>query len=164
MHHAPALSLSLPPDRGWRRGVQGLGTLVVFTTLVWLGWHVTQFGAPTAPMLAVSALSAALVVWLWRKHLTMHHTRHCVQHLAWHPQDGRWSLQTEAAPPRLGQLDCLADTGRWMLLRHGGPGLSPVWLPLSHHDHPAHWHTLRCAVFTPGASVPPPPTPMPADE
>lgn len=160
MHHAPALSLRLPPDRGWLRGMQGLGTLVGATTLVWVGWHVTQFGMPTAPMLAISALSVALVVWLWRQHST----RPRVRHLAWHPQDGHWSLQTEATPPRLGQLDCLADMGDWMLLRHRGPGLRPVWLPLSLHDHPAHWHALRCAVFTPGASVPPPPIQMPADE
>jgi len=122
MHHAPALSLSLPPDRGWLRGVQGLGTLVGITTLVWLGWHVTQFGFPTTPMLATSALSFILMLWLWRRDRAVPR----VQHLAWHPLDGHWSLQTQATPPRLGQLDCLADTGHWMLLRHRGPGLRPA--------------------------------------
>ena len=162
MHHAPALSLSLPPDRGWLRGVQGLGTLVGVTTLVWLGWHVTQFGFPTTPMLVVSALAFTPMLWLWWLHRAVPR----VQHLAWHPQDGHWALQTEATPPRLGQLDCLVDTGHWMLLRHRGPGLRTVWLPLSRRDHAAHWHALRCAVFTPGASVQPSPspTPTPSDE
>lgn len=165
MHHAPALSLNLPPDRGRHRGLRLLGTMAVTTPLVWLGWQAGPSGTPTASMLVMAALSATPALWLMTRQATPG-----VQQLAWHPRDGHWSLQTpsrpdtQATPLRLGQIDCLADTGHWMLLRHRSPGVRPVWLPVSQRDHALHWHALRCAVFSPGTVPPSSPPPTHADE
>lgn len=153
MHHAPALSLTLPPDRPWHCGIQGLSAATLVTTLLWLGWHALQVGTPTPLMLVVAAGSAVPVFWLRRWQAMVP-----VRELVWQPTNHHWRLQT-----RTGQLDCLADLGHWMLLRHRGPGLHTTWLPLSRRDHAAHWHALRCALFSPGPPIHPP-LPSPADE
>ena len=167
MHHATALSLDLPPDRGWHRGVRVLALTVVVTTLVWQGWHAGPSGSVVNPVLVVGALSMLPAFWLWRGRQDAVAS---VRHLAWHPLEGHWSLRTPGQPDtlHLGRIDCLADTGHWMLLCHRSPGLRPAWIPVSQRDHAAHWHALRCAVFSPGASArtphTTPHTPTPADE
>ena len=47
----------------------------------------------------------------------------------------------------------MIDLDNWLLLRwQPEKGRSGIWLTLSRHDHPQHWHRLRCALFT----TPPP--------
>ena len=150
MHDAPALSLTLTPDHPWRRGVQGLSATALVTALLWLGWHTRQVGTPTLLMLMVAAGTTVPACWVWRRLAMVP-----VRQLVWRPADHHWLLQTRA-----GQLDCLADLGHWMLLRHRSPGGASTWLPVSRRDHAAQWHALRCALFNPGlpvtASVAPP--------
>jgi hypothetical protein len=150
MHHAPALSLTLRPDHRWHRGLQGLAAVTVAVALGWLGWHAGQTGrAPSAAMLLVATLSATPALWWWFRRLVPWADPPPMP-LVWQPAGGGWSLPTGTGP-----LDCLIDTGDWMLLRHGGPGLHTTWLPVSRTDHAPHWHALRCAVFSPGTLPPP---------
>jgi hypothetical protein len=152
MHNAPALSLTLKPDRFWHRSVRGLGVVALATAPGWLVWHTLQVGRPTPSMLVMAALAAGPACWLmWQKVAVSGPS------LLWQPTEGHWSLQA-----RPGQLDCLADLGHWMLLRHRGTDRT-TWLPVSQRDHATHWHALRCALFSPGTPVNPPPSPS-ADE
>lgn len=153
MHQAPALALTLPPDRLWLGSVRILGVSALLVALVWLGWHAVRTGTPTPVMLLLAALCSLPALWLLCRDTP---TAAVGCNLSWHPEKAQWCLQTldsngQASPLRSGRLDCVADGMRWMLLRHTGRGLPSVWLCVSHRDHPAHWHTLRCAVFSPGA-------------
>lgn len=76
--------------------------------------------------------------------------------LAW---DGQcWTVQAAlptAAAPAPGDVSVAVDLGLWMLLRfrpHAASRWSaPHWLPVQRRGIEAHWHGLRCAVYSPQA-------------
>jgi len=151
MHQAPALALRLPPERLWLRGVRTLGVSALLGASGWLAWHAVQTGTPSRAMLWLVTLSSLPALWLlYRAPPPVGHT------LSWHPDEALWRVQRTpssgpAAPPQTGRIDCIADGTHWILLRHSGRGIPSTWLCASRHDHPASWHALRCAVFSPGA-------------
>jgi hypothetical protein len=158
MHHAPALALTLQPDCLWLGGIRSLGGSALCVASAWLGWHFIQTGTVSLTMLLLVALSCMPAAWLLRS------TAPLGCELSWHPDDARWQLQLHSSngavsPPRSGRVECVADGAHWMLLRHTGGELPSVWLSVSRSRHPANWHALRCAVFSPGARTELAPTP-----
>jgi len=74
--------------------------------------------------------------------------------LRWDGQ--RWFASTAGTPaeaPAAVDLNVVIDLGRWMLLRLRREGASrgagSAWLPAQQRGHEAHWHALRCAVYSP---------------
>ena len=55
--------------------------------------------------------------------------------------------------PLQGDLSVVIDLGPWMLLRFDPAGAAPRrqvrWLPVQRRGLEAHWHELRCAVYSP---------------
>jgi hypothetical protein len=92
-------------------------------------------------------------------------------HLVWDGQ--QWWLETlhTPGPPQqstsaavAGTLRPAIDLGPWLLLRFTPSAPidrwhkpAPAWLSLRHSAHGAHWHALRCAVYSPRAAPEPPP-------
>ena len=86
-------------------------------------------------LIAVGALAvSACAVSLW--HVP-------AQSLRW---DGRaWQLDAAA-----GELSVAIDLGPWMLLCFMPEGRGRCsWLPIQRRGLEAHWHALRCAVYSP---------------
>ena len=162
MHHAPALTLVLQADPLWRRGVCAGSLAGLLVLWVWLAWHGTHTRVLDWQVLTVASLSAIAPLWLLRRTWV----ERSVSTLRWQPAQGLWLLETISpdvgAAPRPGRLDCMVAGQHWLLLRHSGPQVPTTWIPISRRAHPADWHALRCAVFSPGA-IPPQPAP-PADE
>jgi hypothetical protein len=159
MHHAPALTLTLQPDRLWFGSVRAGGCVGLLTALGWLAWHTAQAGPPGVPLWMAATVSAIPALWLLRQ------TDPAAQRgtLAWQPAEALWHLQLTSngstGAPRLGQIDCMVAGQDWLLLRHGGPDIPSAWIPVSRHAHAAQWHALRCAVFSPGSTRPAAPVP-----
>jgi hypothetical protein len=153
MHQAPALALTLPPDRLWRGGIRTLAVSALLAASLWLAWHALQTSTPIGHALLPAALSSLPALWLLRSTGTAAAVGGC---LSWCPDEARWTLQRPSSngqdpPRRSGRIDCVADGIDWMLLRHTARGLQPVWLRVSRRDQPDSWHALRCTVFSPGA-------------
>lgn len=159
MHQAPALALTLPPDRLWVGGIRTLSASALLAAASWLVWHSVQTGTSTPVMHLLAVLCSLPALWLFYTSTTAPAVG---VRLSWHPEEARWHLQAHLStgPPRSGQIQCVADGTHWMLLRHSDCGIPSVWLRVSRRDHPAHWHALRCAVFSPGAR----PEPAPASD
>ncbi|MEX8492948.1 hypothetical protein [Sphaerotilus sp.] len=158
MHHAPALALTLQPDRLWLRVIRTFSLSALLAAGVWLAWHATQTGMPTGTMLLLPALCSLPALWLLGTAAAVG----C--DLSWCPEEARWCLQPhpsngQTSPPRPGRIECVADGTHWMLLRHTGRGIPSVWLCVSRRAHPGCWHALRCAIFSPGVHIEPVPVP-----
>jgi len=73
--------------------------------------------------------------------------------LRWDGQ--RWSAEPPHGAPAEVDLTVAIDLGAWMLLRLRRTGAGPrrawrvAWLPVQRRGHEAHWHALRCAVYSP---------------
>lgn len=158
MHHAPALTLTLQPDRLWLAGLCALGGTALLTTLGWLAWHAAHTGLPDAARLACGAVSTLPALALLRQAAAARAVAGAT--LAWQPAQGLWLLQQETAR-RPGRLRCLVAGQDWLLLCHSAAGVGATWLPLSRSAHAEQWHALRCAVFSPG-TVTAAPTAAPA--
>jgi hypothetical protein len=128
----------------WRRSVMSLSLAALAATCAWI-WQLVQHGDTKLLVAALPALLACA----------------CAASVRWiGPAQLRWDGQlwhlVEDAPRSAaacsGSLAAVFDGGGWMLLRlrHvGGAGLRGTWLALSRSDMPAHWHALRCAVYSP---------------
>lgn len=151
MRAAPALELTVAPDRLWRVGVAvlllaGLAALLAWALLaaslpaVWRGAALMAGLIVAAGLLACEAAARPL-------------------RLRW---DGRCWHWREAAPGVVGEccgtLGVAADFGDWLLLRlepaEGGWRRRSRWLALGRRSHAAHWHALRCAIYSPTPSAP----------
>lgn len=142
MRAAPALELTVAPDRAWRLGVSAL-LLAGFAALAaWAG---------LAASVPVSWRAAAVLAGL------MVTTGLLACEAAARPLSLRWDgrcwhwREAPAASERSGTLGMAANFGSWLLLRlrsHGGirwPWRAR-WVALGRRAHAAHWHALRCAV------------------
>ena len=154
MRASPAFQCVLNRFGVWRAAVAVVASAGVVVLLVWLATRTE----PTPPLglaawigavLGVPALAASLM-------------RVPAVVLRWDGQ--QWWLARLARSPRAaaaaqidavaGEIDVALDFGAWMLLCFRpdpatGSRRSPHWLPVQQRGLEAHWHALRCAVYSP---------------
>ena len=139
MRASPAFQCVLNRFGVWRTAVAALAGTSVALLLVWL-WArgepppllglVAWIGA----VLAVPALAASL--------------------MRMPPVTLRWDGQQWWVDANAGEIDVALDLGGWMLLRFRPVSAarrerSRRWLPVQRPGLEAHWHALRCAVYSP---------------
>jgi len=154
MRASPAFQCVLNRFGVWRAAVAGLASTAIVVLLMWLGTRTepvptSGLAAWIGAMLAVPALAASLM-------------RMPAVTLRWDGQ--QWWLARVARSSRAaaaaqidatdGEIDVALDFGGWILLRFrpisaapGEPGSR--WLPVQRRGLEAHWHALRCAVYSP---------------
>lgn len=142
MRAAPAVSVRAAPSGQWLAALLTLSSVVIAATALWAWQRGTAAGGLV--WLSVVAL-AAHCAWCARRRGAMS--------LRW---DGeRWWLALPADSTEVaGDLLVAIDLGAWLLLRfRAAPGAlaSPRhrWLPLQRKGLQAHWHALRCALYSP---------------
>ena len=153
MKVSPAFEMELRHFGVWRAGVAVLVLLAAASLVAW----VASLHSP-APTVAWLAGGAACLVVLASN---LARTRR-PQRLRW---DGEaWHLGPAGAAGQDGEAVDVAvtvDLGVWMLLRVRSlqaPRWRPdAWLPAQRRGHEAHWHALRCAVYSPRPSPGGPP-------
>ncbi|QAZ40144.1 hypothetical protein C1M51_12340 [Methylibium sp. Pch-M] len=147
MRAAPAVAVTAGPDPA-RGLLRLLSALAVGVTALWA----LQRGDGLAA--AVTGLVVAGVAWLlWRDRQAS------AQRLKWDGVDWWLAGPADAAEPRAGKVAVALDLDRWLLLRFRADGREvPAsgprtrWLAMRRHEHPAEWHALRCALYSPAAS------------
>ena len=142
MRAAPAVQVTLAPDRGWRifsraLGAAALGGLAASAAMR-LGW-------PQAGVIAATALAALLGAWAGRRLVGPHEGMLSWDGAAWH-----WQAAGQPEPQPAGEVRVAIDLGPWMLLRAHPAGRPALWLPLAERRAGAGWHPLRAAVARPG--------------
>lgn len=159
MQTAPAVSVTLQAEPGWRAVIALLASAAPLCVLIWWVWHTST--SAYAPSLARTAIHAAALLlsigiaagaWSLR--------RAPVRRLGW---DGeQWWADLKPASDRHvpdaalpGQVTLQLDLGGWMLLKFcatpvAEPGWRPpsYWIAVSARLYPLHWHALRCAVHS----------------
>jgi hypothetical protein len=148
MRHSPSFEIELRHFGVWRTG----GAVAALGAAAGLGaWFWQSHGGLLAAVGAsVGAAMIAAAVALVRRDDPV--LLRC---------DGRvWSATRApggSAVASAGQLDVVIDLGVWMLLRlrpGSGPGTGrTTWIPAQRRGHEAHWHALRCAVYSPRPTV-----------
>jgi hypothetical protein len=63
--------------------------------------------------------------------------------------DGTWSYAPDTGARRSGKLNVAMDLGGFLLLRLIDERRRSAWLPVQRRGLEAHWHGLRCAVYSP---------------
>ncbi|KNZ31804.1 MAG: hypothetical protein AD742_15040 [Methylibium sp. NZG] len=130
----------------WRWGVAAFAFCGAAAIWVWFlslpagwgGWVAVALGGVTLVLLA---LAASLL-------------RTSAVSLRW---DGLvWQLapaESAADGSMAGDVSVAMDLGNWMLLEFradsGGRGRRVTWLPVQRGGMETHWHSLRCAVYSP---------------
>ena len=147
MRAAPAVAVTACPGLA-RAVLRLLSGLAVGVTALWA----LQRGDGLAATIT-SLVVAGVACLLWRDR------RASVQYLKWDGVDWWLAAPVDAAEPRVGKVAVALDLDRWLLLRFRADGLEvPApgprtrWLALRRHEHPAEWHALRCALYSPAAS------------
>ena len=154
MRASPAFQCVLNRFGVWRAAIVAVASTCVVVLLAWLATSSEPapplgLAAWIGAMLAVPAMAASL---LRVPAVTLH----------WDGQ--QWWLARPARSSRAaaaaqidavcGEIDVALDFGGWMLLR-----FRPIsalrreravqWLPAQRRGLEAHWHTLRCALYSP---------------
>jgi hypothetical protein len=147
-----AAQFTLTRFGAWRIAVLALSALVLLVVGTWL---VTQQAMGRAAWLPCALVFLALAIWLvWAQ------PRTAPLSLRWDAQ--RWHLgpgDTAGDEPWTGDLHVAIDLGPWMLLRFkrdpttAADGPAVTWLPVQRRGLEAHWHALRCAVYSPRPDV-----------
>ncbi len=154
MRASPTFQCVLNRFGVWRAAVAAVASAGVVVLLAWLAtrseptpaiglaaWVSAMFAVPA---LAVSLMRVPSVAMRW---------------------DGQqWWLARQARSSRTaataqidavaGEVDVALDFGGWMLLRFRPVAVArhtrlPQWLPVQRRGLEAHWHALRCAVYSP---------------
>jgi hypothetical protein len=153
MRSAPAFAIEFDARRAARPWTCALACVSCAAALWWLAQRLQWHGLFPVAATAVGALASAAFAWRTLPAL------HC--RLRW--DGGTWHLgaaRSPAAQEWQGSLQARLDVGGWMLLRFT-PGAAerassaPRWLTLRHSMSPQHWHSLRCAVYSPRPAAPP---------
>ena len=153
MRASPAFQCVLSRFGVWRAAIAVLASAGVAVLVAWLATRSEPapplgLAAWIGAMLAVPALAASL---MRVPAVTLH----------WDGQ--QWWLARLARSSRAaaaaqidavsGEMDVALDFGGWMLLRFrpmpAARRGSPQWLPVQRSGLEAHWHALRCAVYSP---------------
>jgi hypothetical protein len=146
MHSDPPLQLRVNRYELWRAMVLLLATGACAATLAW--WRAQPVPAPrwAGATAAIGTLaSLASLVGLWRmRALTLRWDRQC------------WLVTRDGAAEQAGELSVAIDLGGWILLRFVPAGAGPgpawrrraLWIALQRRGREAHWHALRCAVYS----------------
>ena len=143
-----AAQFTLTRFGAWRWAVLALSLLVLLAVGTWL---VTQQAMGRAGWLPCALAFAGLSIWV----LAIQ-PRAAPLSLRWDAQ--RWHLgpaDTAGHEPWTGDLHVAIDLGPWMLLRFkrdpstAASGPAVTWLPVQRRGLEAHWHALRCAVYSP---------------
>jgi len=155
MRASPTFQCVLNRFGVWRAAVAAVASAGVVVLLSWLASR----SEPTPPlglaawvgaMIAVPALAASLM-------------RMPPVAMRWDGQQWWLARQTRSSSraAATGQLDAVAgeidvalDFGGWMLLRFRPVAVArrarpAQWLPVQRRGLEAHWHALRCAVYSP---------------
>lgn len=147
MRAAPAVAVTACPGLA-RAVLRLLSGLAVGVTALWA----LQRGDGLAAAIA-GLIVAGVACLLWRDR------RASAQYLKWDGVDWWLAEPVDAAEPRLGKVAVALDLDRWLLLRFRADGREvPAsgprtrWLAMRRHEHPAEWHALRCALYSPAAS------------
>lgn len=147
MRAAPAVAVTACPGLA-RTVLRLLSGLAVGVTALWA----LQRGDGLAATIT-SLVVAGVACLLWRDR------RASARNLKWDGVDWWLAAPVDAAEPRVGKVAVALDLDRWLLLRFRADGLEvPApgprtrWLALRRREHPAEWHALRCALYSPAAS------------
>lgn len=157
MREAPSLCLRGRGHCGWQRFVRiGCGT-AAGVLLLWLQqWH-----THAEPDWAHLGTALGLLVVLIGVAAT---ARQPAFELQWTAGCWQWRLDPPSVdtPWWAGEPIVRIDAGRWLLLElHPAGRWRRSWLALAEADLPAHWHLLRCALYSPRRMNAPLPTPIP---
>jgi hypothetical protein len=63
--------------------------------------------------------------------------------------EGMWAFVTDRGARRTGTIEVALDLGAFLLLRLVERRRTILWLPIQRRGVEAHWHALRCAVYSP---------------
>ena len=154
MRASPAFQCVLNRFGVWRAVIAVIAGAGVAMLLVWLASR----SEPTPPFGLAAWVGAMFVV----PAVAVSLMRVPAVALRWDGQ--QWWLARLARSPRAaaaaqidagaGEIDVALDFGGWMLLRFcpvsgARRKPSPQWLPVQRRGLEAHWHALRCAVYSP---------------
>ena len=146
MQRTPPLDATIEHFGVWRTGIGIAVGLGAATLITWLLTFPSPL--PVAGVAGLTAGAAALAGAIWLAGSTR------PMRLQWDGQTwraGASALDPADAPPA--ELTVAADLGGWMLLRLAIEATADrrrtVWLPAQRRGHEAHWHALRCAVYSP---------------
>jgi hypothetical protein len=154
MRTSPAFQCVLNRFGVWRASVAIVAAAGVVVLLAWLATR----SEPTPPLGLVAWVGAILAVLALAASLM----RLPAMTLRWDGQ--QWWLARLTSSSRavaaaqmdaaVGELDVALDFGAWMLLRFRPVSANrrerrPRWLPVQRRGLEAHWHALRCAVYSP---------------
>jgi len=146
LRSAPPLQITLTADRPWLVFVTSLCLCTMGIVSLWLHSHWpfrTHQQAALCLLVWVAAAALSLRAWKQRRSPT--------GLLRWDAQN--WWYRGQA-----GQVTVMLDLGRWLLLRFDPltgeptPAQTPArvhWFPVSRSTLSEHWHSLRCAVYSP---------------
>jgi len=159
-------ALILRTDARAPQAVRLLLRLSLLTLAGWSLWHLHHGDRP--PLLPLSATLLAWVIARLRLAPMLHDARPGTP-LRLEPAAPQVDAPAASLPlwqldGHAGTIDCIADAGDWMLLRHRAAtgGRPDRWLALARRDQPAQWHRLRCAVHAgPPDVVRPSPSSLP---
>ncbi len=144
MRASPAFQITLEHFGAWRVAIlAAMGLATAALAAWWLTDHPERPRTVAAALTMICAGALSACATLWRCPLTR---------LRW---DGQcWHVAScdggDEVPAR--RLDVAVDLGVWMLLRldqdTSAGGRRIRWLPAQRRGHVAHWHALRCAVYS----------------
>jgi hypothetical protein len=146
MRASPPLQVALTAFGFWRVGVMLLASAAAASPLAWLASQ----PQPTSAIVLLAALLMSLAALIFGMQLQ----RVSPRSLRWDGQ--RWhlgALHAVADEALQGDLRVAIDLGAWMLLCFAAQGSNKrsavSWLPVQRRGLEAHWHALRCAVYSP---------------
>jgi hypothetical protein len=140
MRAAPAVRVTVRPSPAANR-LAMLLTATAAGLLAWWGSGWLEWSSlPSAALTGAAALGSLAAAW-------MALPRHPVT-LTWDGRQWAWQSSLDAIE---GDIRAVMDLGPWLLLRFR-PAFAPRrprWIALERAGLEAHWHALRCAVYSP---------------
>jgi hypothetical protein len=156
MHPPPAFQFVVDRFGAWRAGVLALVLAAAASMIAWLA---ARDEAPPPAALAAWALGLFAVAALAASLLRMPAAALRWDASQWwlaRPVPGARRFDETAAAA--GEIEVALDLGGWMLLRfRPSPAVSAAssgapraqWIAVQRRGLEAHWHALRCAVYSP---------------
>jgi hypothetical protein len=139
---APAVHITIEPDRTWQVAV---ALLLASAASACVAWAALWLGASSAATGAMAAAAAAVAAFGARRWLPAEFGQ-----LGWDGSQWLWSPGMRSHESRTGRVRAVYDFGPWMLLRFDADAAPRchAWLPLSRTAAGSGWHGLRAAVYS----------------